>query len=480
MLDSATPMKAPWHATAALVLAAAVLAPACGGNSAPPAQAAATPTPAPPKPNIVFVLTDDLDVPTNDALPRIGDLVANRGLSFTHAYLAQPLCGPSRASILTGQYTHNHGVIGNNPPDQGFPAFRHLEGQTIATWLKAAGYRTALVGKYITGYAYGTGNDYIPPGWDEWFGHINVIEDGRYWNYWVNDNGNVVRYGSKPEDYSVDVESKRAVSFIQASAGRPEPLFLYLAPQSPHLPSNYADRFGAEFRYALCPRVPSFNESDVREKPSWIRQIAPLTNADIDEADGLQQWRLRSMRAVEEEVDAVIQALAQTGRMDNTYLFYTSDNGLLMGQHRVIARKGNAYEETARVPLAVRGPGVPVGVVDQPVLNVDFAPTFLELGQAPIPASVDGHSLAPFLRGQPPASWRTDVLVENWGLGPTYAVRTPDFEYIHNDTEELELYDMKADPYQLQNLHRKVDASVLASWEQKLQKLLACHGAACP
>jgi arylsulfatase A-like enzyme len=473
-------MKAPWHGVAATFLAAAALSTSCGGANAPsPVQAAATPTPQAPKPNIVLVLTDDLDVPTNDALPRIADLVANRGLSFTRAYLAQPLCGPSRASILTGQYTHNHGVIGNEPPSQGFAAFRRHEDQTIATWLKAAGYRTSLVGKYINGYAYGAGDDYVPPGWDDWFGHLNDTEDGRYWNYWVNDNRSVTRHGSAAEDYSVDVEAKRAVSFIQASAGRPEPIFLYLAPQSPHLPSNYAARFGAEFRYSFCPRPPSFNESDVTDKPSWIRQIAYLNDAQIDEADEMQRWRLRSMRAVEEEVDAVIQALAQTGRLDNTYVFYTSDNGLLMGQHRVVARKGNPYEETTRVPLAVRGPGVPTGVVDRPVLNLDLAPTLLDLARAPIPDSVDGRSLAPFLRGQPPASWRTDVLVENWGLGPTYAVRTPDWEYIHNDTEELELYDMNADPWQLQSLHRKVDPSVLASFEQKLQKLLACRGASC-
>ena len=142
-----------------------MLSSGCGGGSAPSqAQAVATPTPAAPKPNIVLVVTDDLDVPTYDALPRIAELVANRGLSFTRAYLAQPLCGPSRASILTGQYTHNHGVIGNHPPDQGFVAFRRHEGQTIATWLKAAGYRTSLVGKYVNAYAYGASEDYIPPG----------------------------------------------------------------------------------------------------------------------------------------------------------------------------------------------------------------------------------------------------------------------------------------------------------------------------
>lgn len=471
-------------------LGALALANACGGgtattpdhgpaSAAKPPSATATSSAGASKPNIVFVLADDLDYPTNDLLPRMPDLMANRGLSFTRAYIAQPLCGPSRASILTGMYTHNTGVIGNEPPDQGFVAFRRHEAQTIATWMKAAGYRTSLVGKYINGYAYGESEAYIPPGWDDWFGHLTATEDERYWKYWVNDNGTVIRYGTKPEEYSTDVETARAVAFIRASAGRPEPLFLYLGPQAPHTPANYPERFGADFRNAEAPRSPSFNEMDVGDKPSWIRQIALLQQPDIDQADEFERWRLRSMRAVEDEIDAVIQALAETRRLDNTYVFFISDNGLLMGQHRAVGRKGNPYEETARVPFYVRGPGVPVGQVEQPVLNLDLAPTFLELAGATIPDSVDGRSLVPFLRGRPPSAWRTDVLLENWGLGPTYALRTPDAEYIHNDTEELELYDMKADPWQLKSQHRLVDPSVLAGYEQRMRTLLACHGPSC-
>ena len=457
-----------------------LLALSCGGGGSPTQPAAApAPTPAAVKPNIVVVVTDDLDYPTQELLPRMPDLLANRGISFTRAYAAQPLCGPSRASILTGQYTHNHGVTANEGAGQGFVAFRRHEPNTIATWLKGAGYRTSLVGKYMNYYAYGAGEDYVPPGWDDWFGHLTATEDGRFWNYWVNDNRNVVRYGNKAEDYSVDVEAQRAVAFIRASAGRPEPLFLYLGPQSPHTPANYPGRYGYDFRDAECPRTPSFNELDVGDKPSWIRQIDFMGRPAMDECDEFQRWRLRSMRAVEDEIDAVVQALAQTGRMDNTYVFYISDNGILLGQHRAVGRKGNAYEETARVPFLVRGPGVPVGTVSQPVMNIDLAPTLLELAGVPIPESVDGRSLVPFLRGQAPASWRTDVLIENWGLGPTYALRTPDWTYIHNDTEELELYDMKADPWQTQSLHRKVDPSVLAGFEQKMKAILACRGASC-
>ena len=464
------------------ILLSAVLGSACGGGgspSAPPPAPTPTPPPAARRPNIVLVVADDLDVPTASELPRLPDLVANRGITFTRAFVAQSLCAPSRASIFTGQYSHNHGVIGNEPPDQGFVAFRRHEGQTLATWLKAAGYRTSLVGKYINGYPFGAGEAYVPPGWDDWFGHLVATEDGRYYDYWVNDNGNVVRRGSQPEDYAVDVEAQRAVAFVRAAAGRPEPLFLYLAPEAPHTPWLYAARFGAEFRYSLAPRVPSFNEYDVSQKPSWVRQTPLLTDADIDEADKIQRFRLRCMRAVEDEIDAVVQALAETGRIDNTYILFTSDNGLLMGQHRQVGRKGGPYEESAGVPLMVRGPGVRAASVDEPVLNVDLAPTLLELAGAAIPGSVDGRSLVPFLRGQAPPAWRSNLLFENYGAGPTYSLRTPDFMYNHQDTEEFELYDMRADRYQLRNLSRKADPALLQAFEQEIKTQLACRGASC-
>jgi arylsulfatase A-like enzyme len=476
-----------WRPPRALALVSTLAATACGGgsSSAPTpvgttAATAATPAPAlAQRPNIVVVLTDDLDVPTSLELPRLPDLMANRGLTFTHAYAAHAMCGPSRAGILTGQHTHNHLVTNNEPPSQGFVAFRRHEGQTIATWLKAAGYRTSLVGKYMNGYAWGAAPDYVPPGWDDWYGHIAAFEDKRYYEYWVNDNGNVSRFGTKAEEYSADLESRHAVSFVRASAGRPEPLFLLLAPQAPHSPATYAERFGGEFRYSLAPRTPAFNESDVRDKPSWVQQTTYLSEAEVDAADHFQRFRLRSLRAVEEMLESVLAALAETGRLERTYVFFTSDNGLLMGQHRAVGRKGNPYEESAGVPLMVRGPGVPVGRTDAFALTIDLAPTLLELAGAPIPDSVDGRSLAPFLRGSPPSSWRSDVLIENWGDNPSLALRTRNQAYFHLDTEEFELYDMKQDPYQLENLYRRADPALLESLEKRVQALGACRGASC-
>jgi arylsulfatase A-like enzyme len=472
-------MTTKWLVECGGILAAGTWALAgCGASPSVPAPVP-TPTPVTPLPNIVVVVADDLDVPTTAELPRLPDLMANRGIAFTRAYATQPLCGPSRASILTGQYTHSHGVIGNEPPNSGFVAFRRHEGATLATWLKAAGYRTALVGKYINGYAWGAGEGYIPPGWDEWYSHIAAIEDGRYWNYWVNDNGEVYRHGATAEEYSVDLEAKRAVKFVRDSAGRPEPIFLYAAPQAPHTPSFYAARFGAEFRYSFAPRPPSFNESDVRDKPSWVRQIEPMNDAQIDAVDNFQRYRLRCMRAVEEEIDGILQALAETGRLANTYFFFLSDNGVLLGQHRAVGRKNNVYEEAIGIPFMVHGPGVATRKVDEIVLNIDLAPTILELARAPIPDTVDGASLVPFLRGAAPAKWRKDFLVEAHGLGPTYAVRTRDTLYAHLDSEDLELYDTTKDPYQLDSLHRTADPATIAAWEKRIAELLACRSASC-
>jgi N-acetylglucosamine-6-sulfatase len=439
---------------------------------------APSPTPTPPPPNLVLVVTDDLDILATPELSRLGALLTSQGLTFNRAFVTQPLCAPSRASIFTGRYAHNHGVIDNQAPF-GHVAMRRSENATVATWLKGAGYRTSLVGKYINDYPEGAEDNFIPPGWDDWFGHLSAFEDGRYYNYWVNDNGTVMRYGDAPEDYSADVESRHAVEFIREAAGRPEPLFLYLGPEAPHVPATYTSRHGAEFRDAQAPRVPSFNEADTSDKPFEVRVVKPLSAAEIDDLDKFQQWRLRSMAAVEDMLDAVLAALAETGRLERTYVFFTSDNGLLMGQHRLGNRKRNLYEESIRVPLVVRGPGVAVGSLDALVLNIDLCPTLLDLAGVAIPDSVDGRSFAPFLRGAPPPSWRTDVLIENYGAGFAYALRTADWMYAELASGNFELYDMRNDPWQLENVYDDADPSFYAPFSQRIQALVACQGAAC-
>ncbi len=456
----------------------AVLA-GCGGGG-PAAPTAPAPTPSPPKPNIVLVVADDLDFPSAAVLPQLDRLVAGAGVAFTNAFVSTPICAPSRASIFTGLYTHDHGVRGNAEPDGGFPAFRPNEGSTLATWLKAAGYRTALVGKYLNSYATGASDSYIPPGWDEWFGRLSAYETLRYLDWWVNDDGKVVHYGTSAEDYSTDVEAKRAVDFLRRASSGSDPFFLYVAPEAPHVPALYAERHGSEFRYALAPRVPSFNESDVRDKPAGLQATPPLTDDEIDALDKLQRFRLRSMRSVEDLLGQLLQALSETGELDRTWIIFTSDNGLLMGQHRFFARKGLFYEEAARVTLAARGPGAAAGTSRNELVSlVDLAPTILELAGASAPDSLEGRSLVPLLRGQTPGEWRHDVVLEFYGPHLNAALRTDRWCYIERASGEYELYDIVADPYELQSLYGTADTGLMASFAARLHELTACHGAAC-
>jgi len=437
------------------------------------------------RPNIVLVVTDDLDVPSAAVLPQLDGLLARSGVAFTRAFTSATVCAPSRASILTGLYPHNHGLLLNPAPDGGFPAFRPREGSTLATWLQAAGYRTALVGKYLNSYATGASDDYIPPGWNEWFGRLSAYETRRYVDWWVNDNGQVYHYGTAAEDYSTDVEAKRAVDFARRAATSGQPFFLYVAPEAPHVPSLYAERHGAEFRYELAPRVPSFNEGDVRDKPAFVRNTSLLTDKQIDALDHLQRFRLRCMRAVEDLLGELLQALSESGQIDRTWVFFTSDNGLLMGQHRFYARKGTFYEEVVRVPLLVRGPGAAAGQSRAELVTlVDLAPTILELAGATTPDVLEGRSLVPLLRGQvAPSDWRREVLLEHYtydqapNLGA--ALRTDRWSYVEHSSNEYEMYDLVADPYQLQSLHRTADPGVMGPLAARLRELTTCRGVSC-
>ena len=215
----------------------------CGSSSPLAAPEAAGEPKARIRPNIVFLLTDDLDVRTADLMPRLPVLIGQHGLTFTRAYVTQSLCAPSRASILTGQYPHNHRVLDNTGPDGGFAAFRRgPEASTIATWLRAGGYRTALVGKYINGYPTSARPDYIPPGWSEWTAQESDLTQDRYVNYFLNENGNVIPYGNKEVEYETDVLSNKAVSFIDRAVEAKTPFFLYVATDAPHLHAIPAPR----------------------------------------------------------------------------------------------------------------------------------------------------------------------------------------------------------------------------------------------
>ncbi len=435
------------------------------------------------RPNIILIVTDDLDARSASRLPRLGALLADEGVTFRRTYVAQSLCAPSRATLLTGQYPHNHGVLENSGPDGGFPAFRRLglEASTLATWLKSAGYHTGLLGKYLNGYPELDRPDYVPPGWDEWSAEMSSYPGDRYVNYSLNENGSVNAYGHSDAEYETDVLDRKALAFIHRAVDEASPFFLYVAPEAPHLPAIPATRHATAFRGEEAPRVPSFNESDVQDKPAFVQNTDLLTPRDVRRLDEAYVSRLRTMLAVEELVGDILAALASAGRLDDTYLFFTSDNGIMLGEHRLVTSKGYGYEESILVPLLVRGPGVPRGVTnDAWVSTVDLAPTVAALAGVDPPVTVDGRSLVPFLRGQSVSGWRTDVLVENWSdVGVSATLRNAQWAYTELESNERELYDMAADPYQLGSQHRGANPVLLDELSKRLDAFLACRAATC-
>lgn len=450
------------------------------------------------RPNFVFILTDDQDAATMQYMPRVQELLGNQGVTFENMFVTTPLCCPSNVSILTGQYAHNTGILHNIPPQGGFQKFVNMrtdgdpatlgDENTLATWLHDAGYFTGRIGKYLVGYS--ENSAYIPPGWDDWF-----VGAPAYYNYGINDNGTVIHFGDQPEDYSTDVLTERVVSFLdQAESNDDQPFFAFFAPGAPHAhgmrngPPIPAPRHLGTFDGLTAPRTPSFNEADVSDKPPHIRNLPLLTDVQIAAIDRQYQSRVESLQSVDEGVERIINALAERGELENTYIFFTSDNGYHLGQHRQFEGKAEPYEADIRVPLLVRGPGIREGVtLDQMAVNIDFAPTIVELAGATAGRVMDGQSLAPLVVRDtpPPQNWRHDFLVEIYRIVPSlsgaagFALRTRHELYMEYVNGFRELYDLRTDPDQLNNLADIADKGYLNKLSRRLAELVECEGASC-
>src|SRR5579859_304550 len=369
------------------------------------------------KPNIVFILTDDLDAAEIQYMPKLKALIADQGLTFTNYQVAMSLCCPSRATMLRGQYPHNTQILGNALPTGGYQKFFQLgeESSTVAVWLQAAGYKTLLAGKYLNDFPIKTDPMHIPAGWTEWYSAIKGNPYSEF-NYTLNENGTVVLYGSQPQDYGTDVYFGKALDFIGRELAANQPFFTYIAPYAPHAPYTPAPRHADLFPGAQAPRTPNYNEADVSDKPAYIRSRLLLPTKIMDKIDTDYRRRLQALQAVDEGIAAVVAKVQAAGQLDNTYFFFTSDNGYHLGNHRQIEGKIAPYEEELRVTMIVRGPGVPAGVsLDQLVGNVDLAPTWAALAGADAPSFVDGRSLLPLMGANPPpaAQWRQVYGIEN-------------------------------------------------------------------
>jgi arylsulfatase A-like enzyme len=491
-----------WVLFGILACLATFLAVGCSGSEAAESsestqQAQASTT----RPNIIFILTDDLDFASVQRMPTLRSQLIDKGTSFEKTFISYPLCCPSRSTILTGLYVHNHGVKGNQPPNGGFEKFRDegYEENSIAARLQQNGYTTGLFGKYLNHYTQAD-PEHVPPGWDQWYGKL---DEQKLYNYRINENGEVVSYGNSTEDFFTDVLSKKATDFVhRAASDATKPFFMYLAPTAPHGPATPAERHKDAFADETAPRPPSFDEEDVSDKPSYVRDIDRISDDQASNIDERYRNRLGSMLAVDEMVDSLIRELEADGALDNTFIFFTSDNGFHQGEHRIKQGKRTPYEESAHVPLFVRGPGVPAGSeVEKLVVNTDFAPTFADLAGMSFPA--DGRSLKPLLLGDDP-SWRSAILLEgftNQGEGqqaggktgkgkgkgkakgdqsglPAYeAIRTETRKYVEYDNGDRELYDLQADPYELNSAPESIDPSVTEEdLKTRLDALSSCAG----
>jgi arylsulfatase A-like enzyme len=423
-------------------------------------------------PNVVLIVTDDQTYDSLRYMPWLSS--RDDWVRFTNAFMPTPLCCPGRSTLLTGQYSHHTGIMDNLAPE----TFR--DSDTLATWLHAAGYRTALIGKYLNRYPWDKGSGYVPPGWDvfdAFYGSDDQSTTGEYYDYSLDENGTVTAFGSAPEDYSTDVITSKARDFIGSA---PSPFFLELTPSAPHEPYTPAPRDVGTYGSIPIVHTEDFNEADVSDKPAWVRALPLMTATQVAKQDARLRSADETLLAVDDQVRAVTEALQAAGRLDDTVILFMTDNGYSFGSHR-IRNKRCEYEYCIRTPLLIRYPGVPGGVRDQLVSAIDIAPTILDATGASATIPQDGRSLVPLVTGTA-TRWRRAVFFEWKGDGvianPFDAVQTARYEYVElyapqdlgGAVTERELYDLVADPHQLTNVAGRPD---LARIQARLASRLA-------
>jgi arylsulfatase A-like enzyme len=399
-------------------------------------------------------------------MPVVEAEILAKGLEFENTFATNPLCCPSRATILTGLYAHSHGVWDNeNGPHGGFVA--QPDTSTIATWLDDAGYNTAMIGKYQNGYDV-TGGTYVPPGWDEWF----ALFDGEYYGITVSDNG-VPRHSAAV--YSTDLFATEADTWIR-HAPTEDPLFLMFTPRAPHGPYTPATRHDDAFADLAPYRSPSWMERNVRDKPRWIRNMDEVEDFWIPTYDKEQIDSLESLLAVDEAVARILDALEDTGRLENTLIVFTSDNGYAWGEHRIWG-KNVPYDSSLRLPLVMRWDGVinPGTSTSAIVSNVDFAPTLAAAAGVTPATPVEGLSLTRFFADANARFGRKGILLEH-ALGghlvpPYCGWRTEDELYVRWESGEEEYYRYSDDPYELRNVAEKPSMSDLVARYRSITRL---------
>ncbi|GIK77301.1 MAG: hypothetical protein BroJett022_09910 [Actinomycetes bacterium] len=460
----------------------------------------------PEPPNVVVIMSDDQDFRSMSAMPMTRRLIANAGTRFDRSVVNYPLCCPSRATFLTGQYAHNHGVLWNNWP---FGGYRMLDGsETLPVWLGRSGYRTIHIGKYLNEYGEEDPTE-VPPGWDDWHGGVDPSTYD-YYGMTINHNGRLKTYPRTERNYSTDVYTRLADHAIRDASKSGKPFFMSLAPNAPHTvavssgatmegtpalpPPRYADVYADR----EMPIYPNFNEADISDKPTTLSAFFPTQMTEEQALQLQEHWRGRmgSLLGVDDMVKEVVRKLRRTGEFKNTVIVYTSDNGWILGEHRLrdpITEDGKAagvkfvpYEGSSRVPLMIEGPGFPAGRrIKGVVSNVDLARTIVDIAGArsEVGLKLDGISLLDAVR-KPKALADRGALIETAvnprGVPPYIAVRTKRYNYGLQADGQEGLYDLKRDPWELESVHEdpRYDR-IKAILRTAAEDFAECAGASC-
>jgi N-acetylglucosamine-6-sulfatase len=453
--------------------------------------------------NVVVIMTDDQDFRSMGVMPKTRRLIARRGTVFATASVSLPLCCPSRATYYSGQYAHNHGVLWNNFPLGGFYRFRQAE--TLPVWLRRAGYRTIHIGKYLNEIGERDPRQ-VPKGWSDYYGGVDPFTYD-YYGFTLNHNGKLKTYPRRAKYYSTDVYGRLAERAIRKARRAGKPFYLSLAPNAPHTvsvasraeqegtPALPPPRYARRFASTPLPAYPNFGEADLSDKPTLLGAVfKPLTGVQIEQLTAQYRGRMGALLGVDDLVERVVETLKSNGLYRSTDIIFTSDNGWILGEHRLIdpgSQDGSAtgvkffpYEGSSRVPLLAAGPDFPVRrKVTGPVVNADLAPTIEDITGARPTLPQDGISLLPVARKPSRLNGR-GVLLETFanprGAPPYAAIRTKRYRYELWNSGEEGLYDLKLDPWELDSRHADPRyARIKAILAPALDKLKTCKGKRC-
>lgn len=414
------------------------------------------------RPNFLVIVADDqryLATETEQTIsPRFMPLTLSRvfdaGVQFSRAYVTTAVCCPSRASIYTGNYVRHHKVYTNTD------VYDQQANTSVAKRLHNAGYFTGMVGKWLNSNP----ADQMFPEFDLWAEHVKGEQS--YFDDTVYDNFTLPARERQTKGYHTEVMAAYVTGdgqFLDRARASGKPFLLFFNPRNPHNPAEPATQDAALYGTLGKYRPPSYNEADVADKPAYIQAKPLLSAAERDVIDQFRLSQLRTLASLDRAVAQILDKLAANGQLDDTVVFYISDNGMFWGEHRFDQGKARLYEQATHVPFAILGGartalGGIQGTEDHLVANIDIAPTIMELAGVNVGAGVDGASLMPLLNKTAAGSWRADLLLEAFNATPSVGIRTgaKDEAYYENQGDASEYYDFKgdtcaADPWQLEN-----------------------------